>query len=51
MQVYVVMGGCVDDQHIIAIYDGEQAAESRAEHENKRCKGLEAYVEKWSVEK
>lgn len=49
MQVYVVMGGCVGDQHIIAIYDNEQAAEARAEQENKSCKGLEAYVDKWEV--
>ena len=29
MQVYVVMGGCWGDEHIIAIYDNEQAAAAK----------------------
>ena len=49
MIVYVVQGGCIGDQHIIAIYDNEQAAKDRVEAENQACKGLEAYIEKWEV--
>lgn len=51
MEVYIVQGGCIGDQHIIAVYDNEQAAEARAEAENQACKALEAYVEKWRLEK
>lgn len=50
MQVYIVQGGCIDDQHIIAVYDNERAARIRAKAENQACKGLEAYVEEWKVE-
>lgn len=49
MQVYIVMGGCISDQHIIAVYDSITAAEKRKEQENNSCKGLEAYIEKWEV--
>ena len=49
MQVYIVLGGCVDDEHIIAVYDNKQSAEARAAQENKSCKGLDAYVELWEV--
>lgn len=49
MQVYIVLGGCVDDEHIIAVYDNEQSAEAKAAQENKSCKGLDAYVELWEV--
>lgn len=51
MEVYIVMGGCVGDEHVIAVYQNEKAAEARAEAENRKCKGLEAYTEKWRVEK
>ena len=34
MEVYVVMGGCVDDEHIIAIYRKQKKAERRAAMEN-----------------
>lgn len=51
MEVYLVMGGCPEDQHVIAVYQNEKAAEARAEAENHKCKGLEAYTEKWRVEK
>lgn len=51
MEVYIVQGGCIGDQHIIAVYDNEQAAENRAKAENQTCKALEAYVEKWRLEK
>ena len=51
MEVYLVMGGCIGDQHVIAIYGNEKKANARAEAENWACKGLEAYVEKWRVEK
>lgn len=51
MEVYLVMGGCQEDQHVIAVYQNEKAAEARAKAENHKCKGLEAYTEKWRVEK
>lgn len=51
MEVYLVMGGCWGDQHVIAVYQDEKAAEARAEAENLKCKGQEAYTEKWRVEK
>ena len=51
MEVYLVMGGCWGDQHVIAVYQDEKAAEARAKAENRKCKGLEAYTEKWRVEK
>jgi len=35
----------------IAVYQNEKAAEARAKAENRKCKGLEAYTEKWRVEK
>ena len=51
MKVYVVMGGCVTDEHIIAIYTCEKKAQQRAAAENKLEKALEAYVEEWNTEK
>ena len=51
MIVYVVQGGCFGDEHLIAIYHSRKKAEKRAEEENERTKGLEAYVEKWEIEK
>ena len=51
MKVYVVFGGCWGDEHIIAIYDNEEAAKARSEKENKNCKGLNSYVDIWEVEK
>lgn len=48
-QVYVVIGGCCDDYHIIAIYKSKAEAEKRAEQENKECNGLDAQVEEWKV--
>ena len=51
MEVYLVIGGCPEDQHVIAVYQNEKAAEARAKSENRKCKGLEAYTEKWRVEK
>jgi len=51
MEVYLVMGGCLGAQHVIAVYQDEKAAEARAEAENLKCKGPEAYTEKWRVEK
>ena len=51
MKVYVVLGGCVTDEHIIAIYTSEKKAQKRATEENKREKALEAYVETWDVSK
>ena len=49
MQVHIVLGGCVGDEHIIAVYDNKQSAEARAAQENKSCKGLDACVEPWEV--
>lgn len=51
MKVFVVMGGCWGDEHIIAIYTSERKAQKRAEQENTACKGLGAYVEPWETEK
>lgn len=51
MDVYLVMGGCWGDEHVIAVYRNEAKAVKRAEKENAECKGLEAYVEKWVIEK
>lgn len=51
MEVYLVIGGCWGDRHVIAVYQDEKAAEARAKAENCKCKGLEAYTEKWRVEK
>ncbi len=49
MEVYVVVGGCVGDYHIIAIYQNKRDAEARANQENQDCNGLGAYVEDWEV--
>ncbi len=50
-EVHIVMGGCIDDRNVIAVYDDEQVAEVRAEQENKMCNGLDAHVDKWKVER
>ena len=49
MQVYIVLGGCAGDEHIIAVYDNEKSAEGRAKQENENCKGLGSYAEPWEV--
>ena len=52
--VWAVFGGCVMDEHLIALYEGTQEgkelAEARADKENQQCKGLDAYVEEWPIE-
>ena len=51
MEVYVVVGGCAGDEHIIAIYKSEKKAEKRVEKENKECEGLRAYIQVWPISK
>lgn len=51
MLVYVVFGGCWGDEHIIAIYRNEKKAQKRADEENEKCRGLEAYVQTCKLEK
>jgi len=51
MVIYVIVGGCVTDEHIIAIYKNKAKADNRADKENKECQGLGAYVEEWQIEK
>lgn len=51
MQVYIVCGGCVDDHHIIAVYRSVKKAEKCVEQENKKCKGLHAYIEIYEIKK
>lgn len=51
MEVYVVVGGCAGDEHIIAIYKSEKKAEKRVEKENKECDGLRAYIQVWPISK
>ena len=51
MQVYIVVGGCIDDFHIIAVYSSLKKAEKRVAKENKECNGLDAYVEAYDIEK
>lgn len=51
MQVYLVMGGCWGDEHVIAVYKSLKKAEKRVKQENKNCKGLEAYVEAYEISK
>lgn len=50
-RVFVVMGGCVGDEHIIAIYTSARKAERRKIREDQACKGLEPWVEEWPIEK
>jgi len=49
VKVYVVLGGCPGDLHIIAIYRSASMAQDRALQENKTCRGLNAYFEEWRV--
>lgn len=49
MKVYVVMGGCTGDEHVIAVYSTPELAKSRADEENQNCRGLDAHFEEWSV--
>lgn len=50
MKVYVVCGGCSGDHHIIAICRTEEIANDRVCKENRKCHGLNAYFEEWTVE-
>lgn len=50
-RVFVVMGGCYGDEHIIAIYRSERKANKRKKLEYKACKGLDPWVEEWEISK
>mgnify|MGYP001047821790 CR=1 FL=1 len=50
MKVYVVLGGCTGDQHIIAVCKTPELANDRANKENRNCRGLNATFEEWTVE-
>jgi len=49
MTVYVVVGGCAGDSHIIDVYSTFKSALMKAEIENKACDGLNAYVDSYRV--
>ena len=49
--VYLVLGGCLGDEHVIAVYYDEKLAKKRMEKENEKLHGLCAYYECWNVEK
>lgn len=49
MKVYIVVGGCFGDTHIIGVYKNQDDAEKRAKSENKKCTGLGAYIEEWEL--
>lgn len=51
MEVYIVCGGSIDDFHIIAVYTSQKKAQKRVEEENRKCKGLNAYIEVYPVTK
>lgn len=50
MKVYVVCGGCTGDQHIIVVCKTPELANDRANSENRKCRGLNATFEEWTVE-
>lgn len=50
MKVYVVTGGCRGDEHIIAVCKTPDLAEQRCTTENRKCHGLGATYEEWTVE-
>lgn len=49
--VYVVMGGCVGDEHICSIWSSEKKANEEIKRMNndKWDKQLEPWLEKWEV--
>lgn len=51
MDVFVVMGGCTGDEHIIAIYHTEKKANRRKLLEQAETKGLNPWVERWTISK
>lgn len=50
MKVCIVIGGCSGDQHIIAVCKTSGLANDRACSENRKCRGLNATFEEWTVE-
>lgn len=50
MKVYIVIGGCQGDEHVIAVCKTSELANDRACSENRKCHGLGAYFEEWAVE-
>lgn len=49
MKVYIVMGGCPYDDHIIAVCGSAKDAAERVTKGNRECRGLDAYFEEWPV--
>lgn len=50
MKVYIVSGGCAGDEHIISVCKTPELADYRVTAENRKCPGLNATYEEWTVE-
>ena len=50
-RVWIVMGGCIDDYHIVGIYSSEKKAADKVEQMNadKWDRQLEPWIEVWEV--
>lgn len=48
-KIFLVMGGCIGDEHVIAVYMSAKKAMKRRDAENMQCPALEAYIEPWEV--